>query len=134
VDIAPTVVELAGGDPGPGMDGRSLVPLLAGERAGWREDWLYLSAYRRGSRPDLLALRASDRKYVRYLAGGLEEQLFDLRADPDERVNLAGRPEDAAELERLRRRMAELMGELAVPLEWLEAKAPGEGAATGRSR
>ena len=37
LDIAPTIVALAGGTPGPQIQGRSLVPLLGGGRPpGWR--------------------------------------------------------------------------------------------------
>ena len=35
-DIAPTVITLAGGRPGAQIQGRSLLPLFAGKRAGWR--------------------------------------------------------------------------------------------------
>jgi arylsulfatase A-like enzyme len=40
LDIAPTVVELAGGTPGPHVQGRSLLPLLRGERLPWRGSFL----------------------------------------------------------------------------------------------
>ena len=39
-DIAPTLLQLAGGRPGPQVQGRSLLPLLAGKRAGWRKSFL----------------------------------------------------------------------------------------------
>jgi arylsulfatase A-like enzyme len=40
-DIAPTLIELAGGTPGAQIQGRSLLPLLAGQRAGWRKSLSY---------------------------------------------------------------------------------------------
>ena len=41
LDIAPTMLELAGGTPGPQVQGRSLVPLLGGRRpADWRTSFL----------------------------------------------------------------------------------------------
>jgi len=56
-------------------------------------------------------VRTTDHCYTRWLNGDLE--LFDLKEDPFEMNNLAGRPE-AAQLEaRLAGRMAELMAELA---------------------
>src|SRR5205085_6613516 len=36
-DIAPTVLELAGGKPGKQIQGRSLLPLFSGRRGGWRK-------------------------------------------------------------------------------------------------
>jgi arylsulfatase A-like enzyme len=39
-DIAPTMIALAGGRAGPQIQGRSLLPLLAGQRAGWRKSFL----------------------------------------------------------------------------------------------
>src|SRR6185503_5033195 len=39
-DIAPTLITLAGGKPGAQIQGRSLLPLFAGQRAGWRKSFL----------------------------------------------------------------------------------------------
>ena len=39
-DIAPTLLELAGGKPGKHIQGRSLLPLIRGKRAGWRKSFL----------------------------------------------------------------------------------------------
>src|SRR6185369_3658489 len=39
-DIAPTLIELAGGRPGAQIQGRSLLPLFAGRRKGWRKSFL----------------------------------------------------------------------------------------------
>src|SRR5581483_9490814 len=40
IDIAPTLVDLAGADAPTKMHGRSLVPLLRGETSGWRTSFL----------------------------------------------------------------------------------------------
>src|SRR6516162_1645313 len=40
LDIAPTYIELAGGTPGPHIQGRSLVPLLSGLAQDWRTSFL----------------------------------------------------------------------------------------------
>jgi arylsulfatase A-like enzyme len=47
-------------------------------------------------------------KYIRWNLEPQEEELYDLQADPDELHSLAGSPQHAPELERLRRRLAEL--------------------------
>jgi len=41
IDIAPTILELAGVDVPLQMQGRSLAPLMAGRKVKWRTDWLY---------------------------------------------------------------------------------------------
>jgi len=52
--------------------------------------------------PYFAAVRHADLKYIRYLAGGEPEELYDLGADPEEQTNLAGEPRRKADLERLR--------------------------------
>jgi N-acetylglucosamine-6-sulfatase len=45
-DIAPTLLELAGGKPGKHIQGRSLLPLFADKRAGWRKS-VFIEYWRR---------------------------------------------------------------------------------------
>jgi hypothetical protein len=52
--------------------------------------------------PYFAAVRNGDLKYIRYLASGEPEELYDLGADPEELTNLAGEPRRKADLERLR--------------------------------
>lgn len=106
VDLAPTLLELAGIDPPSLVQGRSLLPLLRGERGAWRDSFLYeyFREHQFEGIPTTLALRGKDWKYVvypDYLAPN--EELYDLKADPFEMRNLAELPENAA-------RMAELRG------------------------
>ncbi|MEM7583434.1 MAG: hypothetical protein AAF560_08650, partial [Acidobacteriota bacterium] len=102
IDIAPTILSALGIEApssSPAIDGRSLLPLLAGGEenvAGAdtsRRAWSYAASTNYG-----LALRIDDRlKYVfnntawpESLAG---DQLFDLRADAEERNDIAGASE-----------------------------------------
>lgn len=82
VDLAPTLIEFAGGKPPSGIDGVSLMPFLydtAGEPP---------PAYAVSERGNTLSVRTEDRKYIR-LQGGRAE-FYDLRSDPAERRNLIG--------------------------------------------
>jgi len=85
VDLAPTLLELAGDRTDHGMDGRSLVGLATGRdprpvrEALLIENWA--NVYWEG-------VRTPQWKYVHWIATGAEE-LYDLRADPYELENLA---------------------------------------------
>ncbi|MCY3916453.1 MAG: sulfatase-like hydrolase/transferase [Chloroflexi bacterium] len=81
-DIAPTLLELAGLQPDEAMDGISLLRLPV-DRVIYGE-----------SRDSVFATDGC-LKYIYYFAGGVE-QLFDVRSDPDDRHNLAGKPAYAA--------------------------------------
>ncbi|MFT7679916.1 MAG: N-acetylglucosamine-6-sulfatase [Planctomycetota bacterium] len=102
LDLAPTLLELAGVAPLKPMDGRSLLPELTGKAEG-RERFLYLAPGFGGGKVVERAMVERRYKYVRLHAEGhTEEMLFDLEQDPDERVNLMRRPALQSEVVRLR--------------------------------
>jgi arylsulfatase A-like enzyme len=114
-DIAPTLIELAGGKPGPQIQGRSLLPLLAGKRAGWRK--LFLMEYwAENAYPWLIgmtykAVRTERHKYIRWISrsrNGELDELYDLDRDPYEVANVINRPAYRAVRERLRRELRRL--------------------------
>ncbi len=146
-DVLPSILDLAGLEPPPDLDGRSWLPLAGGEQPSIH-DTLFLTGgtlkqygtwvapelgirtaeykyIRRGtaeyqddhSRLDLTGLNAppwrgepqrSDRDRVEFFNALPRRELYDLRADPGETVNIMGdEPQVAAELdERLRRYVA----------------------------
>jgi len=106
-DICPTVLEMADlplyqptamgpylkETPVPALAGRSLLPLCRGEQArGWR-DAGYIESYNNigtcTPRNWARTVRTARYRYTMF-PGNQGEQLFDLRNDPDETVNLAG--------------------------------------------
>jgi arylsulfatase A-like enzyme len=88
LDIAPTLCDLAGMPPMPGMDGVSQKPHLDDPRHRVRDHCLI--EYRNGyGAADVSSkcIVTDTTKYVRYQDGA--EELTDLRHDPEERTNLA---------------------------------------------
>jgi N-acetylglucosamine-6-sulfatase len=90
IDIASTVLELAGLKPPAQLAGRSLRALAAKESAPWRESLLYEYYWERNypQTPTQHALRREDFKYIRAHGVWDIDQLFDLRGDPGEQRNL----------------------------------------------
>jgi arylsulfatase A-like enzyme len=114
IDLAPTLLELAGVDRGEAMQGRSLVPLLTGKRPAWRDSFLieYYSdkVFPRVVNMGYKAVRTARWKYIHYFELDGMDELYDLRNDPFEMKNLIKDPAAAnallnmkSELERLRK-------------------------------
>jgi arylsulfatase A-like enzyme len=114
-DIAPTLIELAGGKPGAHIQGRSLLPLFAGKRTGWRKSVLH-EYWAENAYPWLVnmtykAVRTNRYKYIRWVnrsRNGELDELYDLEKDPFELANLSKRPAYRAVRARLQRELRRL--------------------------
>lgn len=105
-DIMPTFLDIAGAAVPESVDGASLMPLIRGEDAPWRQHVHGEHALGEWSNHYITDGR---HKYIWYSQSGLE-QLFDVENDRQELHNLADRPEHRQQLARLRSALA---GELA---------------------
>ncbi len=86
VDIMPTLLDLAGTPIPEGLRGRSLLPLLRGGAVP--EQAVIAEYHAQGMLSAGYMAKKGNLKYNHYI--GLPPQLFDLAADPNEFVNLAG--------------------------------------------
>lgn len=114
VDLAPTLLELAGIEPGPGIQGRSLVPLLGTVPADWREAVLVEFYTYENPFPHLLdldyrAIRTPRYKYIHWIQHPDEDELYDLEQDPRELHNRADEPGMAAIRDELRQELGRLV-------------------------
>lgn len=108
LDIAPTMLDIAGRKPMQHFDGVSFLPLMRNEEVeGWREDFLYeyYWEFNYPSTPTTFALRSSDYKYIQYHGVWDTEELYDMQNDPKEMINLINKPE----LDAVKRRMRETL-------------------------
>lgn len=106
IDLAPTFLHAAGGDPAEQshrLEGRSLLPLLHGEDVAWRN--YAISEYDYSTSPSAVALKqepkdarlfmVSNARWKYVAAIGYRPMLFDLENDPQELVDLGDHPDYA---------------------------------------
>jgi len=109
IDIAPTIFDLAGTPIPKSVQGKSLVPLIEGRKVTWRHDFLYEHRFKHPRIPQTEGVRTNRWTYTRYTSiNPVYEELFDLKADPHERHNLAGDKRYRQKLHQLRARWKEL--------------------------
>jgi arylsulfatase A-like enzyme len=100
VDLAPTLIELAGLKAPAAMQGRSIVPLLKGKVPNnWRQSQFYTY----WGTPNHYGIRTERYTYLK-LAGHPAE-LFDRQTDPNEILNVAGNTENKPIVERLEKEL-----------------------------
>jgi arylsulfatase A-like enzyme len=110
VDIAPTILELAGLEVPKDLQGHSLVPLLQGEvPADWRTDFFYEHLFDRSNIPKSEGVRTDRYTYVRWFEQNpLFEELYDHVLDFDQITNLIENPKYADIRDQLRKRTTQL--------------------------
>jgi len=99
LDLYPTLAEIAGLPPKPGLEGHSLAPQLKDPNAP--REWPAITTHNH----DNHGIRTEDWRYIQYADGS--EELYDMRTDPNEWTNLASDPAQSAQIEGLRRWLPE---------------------------
>lgn len=90
IDIASTIVDLAGLDAPTSYQGMSLLPILdRAKEIEWREEFFFEHMYqpKRTFIPPTVGLRTEKWKYIDFYKNGFQ-QLYDLENDPQEEINL----------------------------------------------
>ena len=104
VDLAPTMLDLAGLPIPPTMQGQSCKPLLEGQRIPWRNAFYYWSqpvAQVTSPTPVIEGIRTDRYKLILYDRDPQETEFFDLQTDPHELYNLYAAPDHRATVQRL---------------------------------
>ncbi len=128
IDVAPTLLELAGASTDIDVEGTSFLPMLEGDTAqadaapaDTSRAFLYEYYWEHAfpHTPTTLALRTDRYKYIYYHGIWDTNELYDLEADPREQHNLIDVPAYEDVVERMRTRLfdrLEAAGALRVPL------------------
>jgi N-acetylglucosamine-6-sulfatase len=116
IDMAPSLLELAGAAPLAGIDGRSWVSLVKRGDDQWRSSWFYYYNYEKQFpyTPNVRGVRTEEWKYIRYPHGdgGPDRhvaELYDLKRDPGELTNLIGAADSAPVVQQLKDELARVM-------------------------
>ncbi len=112
IDIAPTILDVAGLETPDRMDGKSFLPILQGKKISWRDSAFYEYYWERNfpHTPTTHGVRTGRYKYIHYHGIWDIDELYDLKDDPEEMNNLIDRPEHQKLVKQLNSRM----------FEWLE--------------
>lgn len=112
IDIAPTLLKVAGQDIPSQMQGQDLYSLLNHSQTEWRQDFLFEHLFEHPRIPKSEGVVSLFEKYARYLPPAPPyEEFYDLRTDPGELENLAGKPEAEKRVEQARKRLQTLIGQ-----------------------
>lgn len=121
VDIAPTIIEVAGAKPIEDIHGRSMVSLLTEGDSDWRKAWFYHYNYEKQFpyTPNVRGIRTDRWKLIRYPHGDggndrHKGELYDLEADPMELRNLIDDPAQEGRIRSLGTELVRLMSEAGI--------------------
>lgn len=122
IDIAPTILEAAGLQTPPHMQGRSFVPLMARNNPPWRDRIFYEYYWEMDfpQTPTMFGVRTDRYKYIRYHGVWDTNEFYDLENDPNEMQNLIDAPEHQGRIEGFANEIyqwLEATGGMSIPLK-----------------
>lgn len=122
IDIAPTILGLAGVSTPKDMEGVNLIDLIE-NNIPERNEFFYQHYFLGGPQiPRVEGIVTKDFKYMNYLETGFE-QVFDTKHDPHETENLINHQEYESKLQDLRQKYQQLKDKYGVPREqWQKMK------------
>jgi len=129
LDVAPTLLEIAGLPVPADMQGKSMLPLAEGRDVDWRKDWLYEYYEFPGAeniRPSR-GVRTERYKLIHFFLEPQEWELYDIRSDPDEVNNLYGKAGYDELTAQLKKRIEELRAETHDSYEYKPTGLPMHG-------
>ena len=101
IDMYPTLVDLAGFDSPPRIEGKSLVPLMVDPRAWDNQDTVAFSQFHRSGNRGY-SVRTQNFRYTEWRSANtgtiVAQELYDHRSDPQENLNVANSPEREEQL------------------------------------
>jgi N-acetylglucosamine-6-sulfatase len=113
IDLAPTLLELAGHKPESYIQGQSFVPILNGQAKDWRSSFLieYYSdkVWPRMVNMGYKAVRTERYKYIKYIDLQGMDELYDLKEDPYELKNLINETDAKPILDKMEGELTELL-------------------------
>jgi N-acetylglucosamine-6-sulfatase len=103
IDVAPTILEVAGIQKPEQMHGNSILPLLEGREVKWRDKvfYEYYWEYDFPQTPTMHGVRTNRYKLIRYHGIWDTNELYDLQEDPHEMNNLIASPDHQVLIEQL---------------------------------
>lgn len=122
IDIAPTILELAGLEAPEYLHGHSTIPILRQEESKWRDRIFYEYYWEiyYPQTPTMHGVRTDRYKYIMYHGVWDRNELYDLQEDPDEMVNLIKHPEHQKLILQLRNEIYDWLeetGGMQIPLK-----------------
>ncbi len=106
IDMAPTILELAGVEIPKHYQGESMLSLLSNSQADWRDSVFfqyYVDDVYPYAGPDMIAVRTKRYKWIDAFLENDIDELYDLKEDPGEMHNLINDPEHQEVLEKMQK-------------------------------
>ncbi|TLX74341.1 acetylglucosamine-6-sulfatase [Labilibacter sediminis] len=113
IDLAPTILDMAGLETPEQCHGKSLLPIIEGKKKENHESLMLINVW--GTRSaQSLGVVTKDSKYIYWMYGAEgykpEEELFNIKQDPLEQNDLSKSPENAKQLETMRQYYDQWLG------------------------